>query len=82
MNLSEIINLELPRTSATGLTRSQFDVEFEPATGTIWSWFNPSGNPCFSLGLLSDIRAHDSTPEANKGHVMHEGRLHKASYCS
>lgn len=80
MNLSEIINLELPKTSATGLRRSQFDVEFDPRTNTIWSWFNPVGNPCFSPALLSDIRSHDGMLEANKGHVPHQGTLHKAHY--
>lgn len=74
--MTEIANL---RTSC-GRRNSQYEIEFDPETGTIWGFFNPRGTPCFSLGLLSDIRAHDSTLEANKGQVMHEGRLHKASY--
>lgn len=80
MNLSEVINLELPRKSAFGQARSQFDVEFDPTSGTIWSWFNPSGTPCFSPALLNDIRSHDSMLEANKGYVPHNGNLHKAHY--
>jgi DSF synthase len=80
MNLSEIINLELPKKSATGLNRSQFEVDFDPTTSTIWSWFNPRGNPCFSLSLLNDIRSHDSMLEQNNGHVPHGGSLHKAHY--
>lgn len=80
MNLSEVINLELPRKSAFGQARSQFEVEFDPVSGTIWSWFNPSSTPCFTPALLNDIRSHDSMLEANKGHVPHNGDLHKAHY--
>jgi DSF synthase len=80
MNLSEVLNLELPKKSAYGTRNTQFDLEYEPDTSTIWAWFNPTGTPCFSLGLLNDIRAHDSMLEANKGHVPHQGELHKANY--
>lgn len=80
MNLSEIVNLELPKKSASGLNLSQFEVEFDPATSTIWSWFNPRGNPCFSLSLLHDIRSHDSMLEKNQGYVPYGGSLHKAHY--
>lgn len=80
MNLSEVLNLELPKKSAYGTRNTQFDLEFEADTSTIWAWFNPTGTPCFSLGLLNDIRAHDSMLEANKGHVPHMGELHKANY--
>jgi DSF synthase len=79
MNLSEVINLELPRKSASA-RQSQFEVEFDASSGTVWSWFNPPGNPCFSLALLNDIRAHDSMFEANKGYVPYQGDLHKAHY--
>lgn len=80
MNLSEVLNLELPKKSAYGTRNTQFDLEFEADTSTIWAWFNPTGTPCFSLGLLNDIRAHDSMLEANSGHVPHMGELHKANY--
>ena len=80
MNLSEILNLELPKKFSYGQRNAQFDLEFEPETGTIWSWFNPTGTPCFSLGLLHDIRAHDSMLETNKGSVPHAGVLRKANY--
>ena len=35
-----------------GKTNTQYQAEFDPATGTIWGYFNPRGTPCFSLGLL------------------------------
>jgi DSF synthase len=80
MNLSEMLNLEMPKKSTYGTRNSQFELEFERESGTIWAWFNPTGTPCFSLGLLNDIRAHDSMLEANKGCVPQDDTLHKASY--
>ena len=80
MNLSEMLNLELPRKSAYGQRNTQFDLEFEPETGAIWAWLNATGTPCFSLGLLNDIRAHDGMLEANKGSVPYNGTLQKANY--
>ena len=53
-----------------GRAKSQYETEFEPATGTIWGRFNPRGTACFSLGLLKDIRAHDEALAANGGTVQ------------
>jgi len=78
MNLSEIINLELPRKFSP--LHSQFEIEFDPDSKTIWSWLNPLGIPCFTPALLSGIRAHDSMLEANNGFITHDGALHKANY--
>jgi len=61
-----------------GKVNSQYQSEFEPATGTIWGYFNPKGNACFSLGLLKDIHAHDSALAANDGKVEIAGVPHKA----
>ena len=59
---------------------SQYDVEFDPGSGTLWGFFNPGGAPCFNLGLLADIRAHDSALQANNGYVLHQGSMHKVHY--
>jgi DSF synthase len=80
MNLSEILNLEEPQKFAYGQRNTQYDLEFEPHTRTIWGWFNPSGTACFSLGLLNDIRAHDSALQAANGSVHLNGALQKADY--
>jgi DSF synthase len=66
--------------SPYGRASSQYEVEFDPVSGTIWGFFNPRGTPCFSLSLLADIRAHDSALQANNGHVFHQGAMHKAHY--
>jgi DSF synthase len=63
-----------------GNTSGQFHTEYEPATSTIWGYMNPRGTPCFNLGLLKDIRAHDAALEANGGRVKVEDAWFEASY--
>jgi DSF synthase len=63
-----------------GKSTTQFQTEFEPASSTIWGYFNPRGTACFSLGLLKDIRVHDEALAAKSGHVEVDGQLTKASH--
>jgi DSF synthase len=50
----------------TGRAESQYQTEFEPATGTLWGYFNPKdGTPCYSVGLMNDILEHDRQLMAN-----------------
>lgn len=74
--LTEVANLR----ESYGRPNAEYEVEFEPDTGTIWGYFNPAGAPRFSLSLLADIRAHDSALQSNNGHVLHEGAMYKANY--
>ncbi|OFZ99467.1 MAG: hypothetical protein A3H35_20655 [Betaproteobacteria bacterium RIFCSPLOWO2_02_FULL_62_17] len=74
--MTEIANLRFP----CSRENSNYDVEFDPTTGTIWGFFNPKGTPNFSLGLLADIRAHDSALEKNHGTVQFAGEMVNASY--
>jgi DSF synthase len=74
--MTDVAHLRLPY----GRVGSQYEVEFDPEYGTLWGFFNPSGTPCFSLGLLNDIRAHDSTLQLNSGKVLFEGEMHDANY--
>src|SRR5688500_19072862 len=64
-----------------GKINSQYETEFEPATGTVWGYFNPrEGVPCYSLGLLKDILEHDQKLMNNGGKVEVDGALHAGSY--
>ena len=65
---------------AYGKSKSQYETQFEPATGTLWGYFNPRGTACFSLGLLKDIRAHDDALAASSGCVDIGGQSYKADY--
>ena len=75
-NLRDAIGICVPY----GKANTQYETEFEPATGTIWGYFNPRGTACFSLGLLKDIRTHDSALAVNGGQVDVGGQMCKASY--
>lgn len=75
-NLRDAIGLRMPY----GKTTSQYETEFEPATGTVWGYFNPKGTPCFSLGLLKDIRVHDNALALNGGQAEIDGQMHKVNY--
>jgi DSF synthase len=70
---------------ATGLriqygSTAQFRTEYEPASATVWGYMNPSGNPCFSLALLADIRSHDAALESNGGIVEAGGDTYPVRY--
>jgi len=58
----------------------QIDVRFDAERGIAWTYMNPSGVPCFNLGLLNELRAHDAAIEASGGCLLHEGRLHPIHY--
>ena len=63
-----------------GNENSQYQTEFEPASGTIWGYFNPRHSACFSLGLLNDIAAHDEALARNAGQIEWEGSLYRANH--
>jgi DSF synthase len=76
-NLRDAMGLCLPY----GKANSQYETEFEPATGTVWGYFNPKdGVPCYSLGLLKDILEHDQQLVKNGGKVEVDGMLHPVNY--
>src|SRR5258706_13370550 len=53
----------------------QIEVSFDPEHAVAWTYLNPSGVPCFNLGMLNELRAHDATIEASGGRLLHEGAL-------
>jgi DSF synthase len=76
-NLRDALGLCIPY----GRANSQYETEFEPATGTLWGYFNPrDGASCYTLGLLKDILAHDRELVANNGKVEVEGMFHSVNY--
>src|SRR6476660_6322973 len=76
-NLRDTVGLCIPY----GKADSQYETEFEPATATLWGYFNPNQDaPCFSLGLLKDIASHDEAFARDGGHVEIEGRGYQANH--
>lgn len=58
----------------------QIEVRFDPDRAVAWTYLNPAGVPCFNLGLLNELRAHDAAIEASGGCLLHEGELRKIRY--
>lgn len=75
-NMKDAVGLCVPY----GKANTQYETEFEPATGTVWGYFNPRGMACYSLGLLKDILAHDQQLVANGGRVEIEGISQEVNY--
>jgi len=75
-NMCDALGLRVPY----GKAASQYLTEFDPATRTVWGYFNPKGTACFSLGLLKDIRRHDEALAANGGRVEISGEMCKANH--
>ena len=76
-NMNDALGLRMPY----GKTKTQYQTEFDPATGTVWGYFNPKGGTaCFSLGLMKDILAHDQQLMANGGKIEFEGAMHEVNY--
>jgi len=76
-NLRDAVGLCMPY----GRPGSQYETEFEPATGTVWGYFNPrEGTPCYSLGLLKDILAHDQKLVADGCQVELDGMRHPVNH--
>ena len=71
-NLMDTVGLCQPY----GRTTSQYETEYEPATGTVWGYFKPRGTACYSLGLLKDILAHDQQLVTNGARVEIHGEMY------
>jgi DSF synthase len=59
---------------------NHIEVKFDPEHAVAWTYMKPSGAPCFSFGMLDELRAHEGTIEANGGRLMHQGELRQIHY--
>jgi DSF synthase len=59
---------------------SQIEVRFDPEDAVAWTFMNPPGVPCFNLGLLDELRSHDTAIEASGGRLLHKGDLRQIRY--
>lgn len=74
-NLRDAVGLCIPY----GRADSQYETQYEPALNAVWGYFRPRGTPCFSLGLLKDIRLHDEALASSCG-VEADGQLRPVHY--
>jgi DSF synthase len=59
---------------------SAYESAFEPAIGTLWTYFNPKGVPCYSLELLKAMCTHDQRLVANRARVEVGGEMQEVNY--
>ncbi|MSP97143.1 MAG: enoyl-CoA hydratase [Betaproteobacteria bacterium] len=79
-NMHEVAYLNSGLRSPYGKKYRQLDYEFEPSDAVLWGLMRPQGTPCFNLGLLKDIRDHDTALKANGGRIEWEGEMRNVSY--
>jgi len=58
----------------------QIEVRFDPEQAIAWTYMNPSGAPCFNLGLLEELRTHDAAIAASGGRLFYKGDLRQIRY--
>ncbi|WP_085314784.1 crotonase/enoyl-CoA hydratase family protein [Derxia lacustris] len=70
---------ELPRLNSP-VAPAQYETEFDPEFGVFWGYFANSGNACFTLELLHDIRRADARFQASHGQIEIDGQRRRANY--
>ena len=75
-NMNDAVGLCIP-CSEPG---SPYESAFEPAIGTLWTYFNPKGVPCYSLELLKAMIAHDQRLMANNARIDVAGEVQAVDY--
>jgi DSF synthase len=75
-NMNDAVGLCIP----CGNPNALYESSFEPAIGTIWAYLNPTGLPCYSLGLLKEMIAHDQRLIANGGRMEVDGEMRRVDY--
>lgn len=58
----------------------QIEVRFDSEHSVAWTYMKPSGAPCFSLGMLDELRAHEGAIESCGGRMLHNGQLRQIHY--
>jgi len=58
----------------------QIEVRFDPEEAVAWTYMKPCGAPCFSFGMLEELRAHEGTIEANGGRLLYVWELRQIHY--
>lgn len=74
--MTELKNLRIPMDAdnANQLEFRHLDVEYDFETNSMWTYMKPPGTPCFSLGLLSELRSVDKSLYQNDGKTIYKGK--------
>jgi DSF synthase len=69
-----------PHRHLIGKPYKQLVVEYDIETRAVWTHLNPTGTPCFNLGLLNELIDNHKSIVANAGKVLREGNLEPIDY--
>jgi DSF synthase len=56
------------------------EVEYDFETKSMWTYMKPPGTPCFSLGLLAELRSIDKSLCQNDGQTVYRGKPFAIDY--
>lgn len=59
---------------------TQIDVEYDPATRSVWTYLKPTGTACFNLGLLNDLHNNHEFFKKHQGQALHADGLSGVDY--
>lgn len=63
-----------------GKPYKQLIVEYDRETRSVWTHLNPTGTPCFNLGLLNDLIDNHRSFITSNGMALCEGQLEPVDY--
>jgi DSF synthase len=80
--MTELKNLRIPLDLPGGIHAhyEQLRLEYDPETRTLWNHITPIGSTCFNLGVLNELRRHDTEFERTGGQVLCDGVLAPVDY--
>jgi DSF synthase len=77
------MNASVDIAAIAGMFRDKYDqiqVRFDPEHAVAWTYLDPVGAPCFNMGILNELRAHDAAIESSGGRLLHNGALRQIRY--
>lgn len=69
-----------PHRHLIGKPYKQLIVEYDRETRAVWTHLNPTGTPCFNLGLLNELIDNHKSFVTNNGKALCEGQLVPVDY--
>jgi len=75
-NMNDAVGLCVPYSKPN----NPYETEFEPASGTVWTYLNPKGVACYSLEFTQAMCAHDEQLAVNGGRIDVEGEMRQVDY--
>lgn len=80
--MTELKNLRIPFTADNNdeAVFRHLEVEYDFETKSMWTYMRPPGTPCFSLGLLSELRSIDQSLRQNDAQTIYKGKPFTIDY--